>query len=216
MEHLVRFAEWLVEFVHWAGYIGVVIATFLESTFVPIPSEVTMIPVGLLVQRGDMNLAIVLVLSIFGAVTGALFNYYIAYHYGRRFLYRYGKYMLFDHEKMDKLDKFFAVHGEISTFTGRLIPGLRHIIAFPAGLAHMDLKKFCIYTGAGGGIWMTTLIMVGYIIGGNKELVHRYATNITIAALLGCAFLIVFYIWRHRRKTAAEAQKKEKMDDLAA
>ena len=203
MEQLVVFAEWLVEFVRWAGYLGVFVATFLESTFVPIPSEVTMIPVGVLVQAGDMNLFAVIVLSIVGAVCGALFNYYIAYHYGRRFLYVYGKYLFFSHEKMDKLDKFFASHGEISTFTGRLIPGLRHIIAFPAGLAHMNLKKFCIYTGAGGGLWMTTLIMVGYIIGGNKEVVHKYATYITVGAVSGVIILVTFYVLNHRRKTKA-------------
>jgi membrane protein DedA with SNARE-associated domain len=201
------FAEWLVDVVQWAGYIGVFVATFLESTFVPIPSEVTMIPVGVLVQSGDMNLIIVIAISVIGAVSGALFNYYIAYHYGRRFLYNYGKYLFFNHDKMEKLDKFFASHGEISTFTGRLVPGLRHIIAFPAGLAHMNLKKFCIYTGAGGGIWMTTLIMVGYIIGGNKEVMHKYATYISLGAVAGVILLIGFYIWHQRRKNGPQEGK---------
>ena len=138
------FAQWLVDFVHEFGYWGIFIMAFLESTFVPIPSEVTMVPAGYLVHQDKMNAWLVLFSSITGAIGGSLANYYIAFHYGRRFLYAYGKYLFFNHDKMQKLDKFFASHGEISTLTGRLIPGLRHVISFPAGLAHMDIKKFCI------------------------------------------------------------------------
>lgn len=197
-------AEWLVHFVHTLGYPGIFIMTFLESTFVPIPSEVTMIPAGYLAQQGQMSLFWVLFLSITGTIGGALFNYYIAYHYGRRFMYAYGKYFLFGHDKMDKLDKFFASHGEISTFTGRLVPGLRHFISFPAGLAHMDLKKFCIYTGAGGAIWMTTLVTVGYVIGGNKQMIRQYMPYITAGALVVVVLLIAAYVWRQRRKKRKE------------
>lgn len=193
-------AEWLVHIVHALGYPGIFIMTFLESTFVPIPSEVTMIPAGYLAQQGQMNLFAVIFLSITGTIGGALFNYYVAYHYGRRFMQAYGRYFFFGHDKMDKLDKFFASHGEISTFTGRLIPGLRHFISFPAGLARMDLKKFCIYTGAGGAIWMCTLIAVGYIIGGNKQLIKLYMPYITGACLIAVVVMVVFYMWHHRRK----------------
>ena len=108
-----------------------------------------------------MNFFIVVALATLGALGGSLANYYIAYYLGRRFFYAYGKYFFFTREKIDKLDKFFSKHGDISTFTGRLIPGLRHFIAFPAGLAHMDMKKFCIYTTLGSGIWMTILTSVG-------------------------------------------------------
>jgi membrane protein DedA with SNARE-associated domain len=190
--------ELLVDFVHTLGYPGIFIMTFLESTFVPVPSEITMIPAGYLAQQGHMNLFIVLFMSISGTVLGALFNYYIAYHYGRRFLYAYGKYFFFGHERMERLDTFFASHGEISTFTGRLIPGLRHFIAFPAGLARMDLRKFTLYTAAGGAIWMTTLIAVGYFIGGNKEKIRHYMPYVTIAAIAGVLLMIAVYIWFKR------------------
>lgn len=193
-------ARWLVEFVHQFGYFGIFIMALLESTFVPIPSEVTMVPAGFLVHEGKMNLWIVLAASTLGAVGGALLNYVIAYHYGRRFLYAFGKYMFFGHDKMEKLDRYFAVHGEISTFTGRLIPGLRHVISFPAGLAHMDLKKFCIYTGVGGGLWMATLLLVGYLIGGNPELVHAYMPYITGAVVSTVVIMVILYVRRHRRK----------------
>ena len=194
-------AQWLVDFVDKFGYAGIFVMAFLESTFVPIPSEVTMVPAGYLVHQGEMNAWIVLFSSIAGAIGGSLANYYVAFHYGRRFLYNYGKYLFFDHQKMEKLDTFFASHGEISTLTGRLIPGLRHVISFPAGLAHMSVKKFTAYTGVGGGLWMATLLLVGYIIGDNKALVRHYMPYVTGVALTGVVSMVVIYISHHRRKS---------------
>lgn len=198
---LEAFGEWLVGFVNHFGYVGIFVMSFLESTFVPIPSEVTMLPAGVLVQQGQMNFWLVIFWATFGALGGSLFNYYLAFKFGRRFFYAYGKYFFFTHEKIDKLDKFFVSHGDISTFTGRLIPGLRHFIAFPAGLAHMDLKKFCIYTFLGSWIWMATLTIVGYYIGDNKELVKRYMPYVVGAVVLIGVFAVVFYIRRHNHKT---------------
>ncbi len=198
-------AEWLVDFVHQFGYFGIFIMTFLESTFMPIPSEVTMIPAGYLVQQGHMSLPIVLFCSIAGTVTGSFAMYYVARQFGRRFLKAYGKFLLFGHEKMDKLDRYFASHGEISIFTGRLIPGVRHVISFPAGLAHMDMKKFCLYTAVGGGIWMTTLIVIGYVIGGNKALVKQYMPYVTACVIAGVVLMITVYMIRHRRKKAGDS-----------
>ena len=192
--------HWLVEFVHHFGYAGIFIMTALESTFVPVPSEVTMVPAGYLVQQGLMNGWIVFFASVTGTLAGSLLNYWIARHYGRRFLNAYGKYMFFGPEKMAALDRFFAGHGEISIFTSRLIPGVRHVISFPAGLAHMDLKKFSLYTTVGGAIWMATLIAVGYIIGDNEELVKRYMPYITSAFLAAIVFMVAWYVRRHRRK----------------
>lgn len=201
---LIRFAEWLVEFVHQFGYWGLFIMTFLESTFVPVPSELTMIPAGYLVFQGKMNLGLVLLASIGGTILGAVANYLIAAYFGRRFLQRYGKYMLFSADKMSKLDSFFARHGEISTFTGRLIPGVRHVISFPAGLARMDLKKFCVYTAAGGTLWMCTLVVVGFLIGGNHELVKHTMPYVITGVLLLGAVVGVIYVRSHRRRQKRE------------
>jgi len=200
-----QIAQFLVDFVHMFGYVGIFIMTFLESTFMPIPSEATMVPAGYLVQQGQMSLFWVLFASITGTLSGSVAMYFIAASLGRKFLYAYGKYMFFGHEKMEKLDRFFVSHGEISIFTARLIPGVRHVISFPAGLAHMNLKKFCFYTGAGGSLWMTTLVIVGYIIGGNKELVHHYMPYITAAAIVTVVLLIVLYVFRHRSRKIGEA-----------
>lgn len=201
LEHI---GEWLVEFVHQFGYLGIFIMTFLESTFVPIPSEVTMVPAGYLVQQGHMHFLTVITVATFGALSGSIFNYYFAYFLGRKFFYNYGKYFFFTHDKIDKVDKFFSSHGDISTFSGRLLPGVRHFIAFPAGLGHMDLKKFCIYTTLGSGIWMTVLTILGYLIGDNKEMVHRYIPYISGALLVAVVILVAFYISHHRKKARSE------------
>jgi membrane protein DedA with SNARE-associated domain len=196
-------AEWLVNFVHTLGYAGIFIMTFLESTFVPIPSEVTMVPAGYLVQKGEMHFLLVLLFSVLGTLAGSWFNYWIAKHYGRRFLLAYGKYLLFPPEKLTRMEDYFRSHGEISIFTGRLIPGLRHFISFPAGLSHMNLKKFCFYTGLGGGLWMLVLITIGYLIGDNKEMIHHYVPLITYAALALVGIAVFLYIRNHRKKHPA-------------
>ncbi len=200
---------WLVEFVHQAGYIGVFIMTFLESTFVPIPAELTMIPAGYLAYQGKMHVGLVFLVSVFGTIAGSLANYWLAMHFGRKFLDRYGAYFFLKPDKLEKIDRYFASHGEVSIFTGRLIPGLRHFISFPAGLARMDLRKFCFYTAVGGGIWMGVLIGLGYLIGGNEEQVHHYvhvATYMAFGAVIGIGG---FYIWRHRKAVAKAAKLLE-------
>ena len=121
---MVYLAQWLVDFVHEFGYIGIFVMAFLESTFVPIPSEVTMVPAGYLVHQGQMNAFLVLFSAITGAIGGSLANYYIAYHYGRRFLYAYGRYLFFNHDKMEKLDKFFAAAPINESSSSALRPGV--------------------------------------------------------------------------------------------
>lgn len=201
-----QFVTWLVDIVHQLGYIGIFIMTFVESTFVPIPAEVTMIPAGYLVHQGKMEFIPALIASIIGTVGGSLFNYWIARKYGRDLFIRYGKYLMMTPAKLTKLENFFYEHGVISTFTGRLIPGLRHYISFPAGLAKMKLSKFIIYTGLGGGIWMAVLLGLGYYIGENEDLVMAYLPMAKIGVMMLVAVVALFYVVRARRRAAAVKQ----------
>lgn len=211
METLARWFDavvlWLVAFVEHLGVLGIFIMTFLESTFMPIPSEITMIPAGYLIQQGKMDLISVLIASIIGTIGGAYFNYWIARKYGRGLFIRYGKYFMMTPLKLAKLESFFEKHGAISTFIGRLIPGIRHYISFPAGLAKMDLKKFVIYTALGGAIWMCVLIALGYYIGENKALMTTYLPIIKGGMFLFIVLLMAGYTWRRKRNLRREAAK---------
>lgn len=192
--------QWLVEFVEHLGVLGIFIMTFLESTFMPIPSEITMIPAGYLVQQGKMEFVSVLLASIVGTVGGAYFNYWIARHFGRGLFLRYGKYFLMTPAKLQKLESFFEKHGAISTFIGRLIPGVRHYISFPAGLAQMNRRTFIIYTALGGAIWMTVLITLGYHIGENRALMVKWLPLIKGGMLLVILVLVAGYILRGKMR----------------
>lgn len=192
--------QWLVAFVEHLGVLGIFIMTFLESTFMPIPSEITMIPAGYLVQQGKMEFVSVLLASIVGTVGGAYFNYWIARHFGRGLFLRYGKYFLMTPAKLQKLESFFDKHGAISTFIGRLIPGVRHYISFPAGLAQMKRRTFIIYTALGGAIWMTVLITLGYHIGENRALMVKWLPLIKGGMLLVILVLVAGYNLRGKMR----------------
>ena len=193
--------NFIVETIGDLGYFGIFILMFLESTVFPIPSEVVMIPAGYLAHKGEMNIYIVIFLGILGSLGGALFNYYFALKFGRKFLMKYGKYFLVSHESIEKTEKFFKNHGHISTFSGRLIPGLRHYISLPAGLARMNLFIFCLYTTLGATIWVIILTLLGYYIGDNEELVKEYLRYL-IAGLLLCLTLLGIWYYKKIKKAS--------------
>ncbi len=192
--------HWLIEFIEALGYPGVFLMSALESTFMPIPSEATLIPAGYLIHQGVWDATTVFILAVLGTMAGSLLNYYVAKICGRYILIKYGRFFFMNEEKMAKVDDYFRTHGPISIFLGRLVFGIRHFISFPAGLARMNLAKFCIYTGLGGAIWTAVLLILGYQLGNNQELVKSLLPEIKI----GCAVLVLLaggiYFWRHKRK----------------
>lgn len=195
--------NWIVATVHDWGYLGIFAAMFLESSFFPFPSEVIMIPAGYLAFQGQMSLIAAIGVGLFGSISGALFNYYLAVILGRPLLERYGKYILLKPETLDKLEAFFVRHGEISTFSGRLIPGIRQYISLPAGLSGMPVGRFVLFTGLGAGIWVSVLALLGYFVGKNEDLVGQYLHNATLISLLAVGGLILFYWLRYRAKVRA-------------
>ncbi len=186
----------LVDKIGELGYVGIFFLMFLESSFFPFPSEIVMIPAGYLAYKGEMNIYLALFAGVAGSLAGALFNYYLALHFGRSFLLKFGKYMFLKPESLYKLESFFAKHGEISTFNARLIPGVRQYISFPAGLAKMNLFRFSLYTSFGALLWLIVLVLLGYFLGANQELIDRYL-NIAVVALLVfvgvCTLVYIFY-----------------------
>ncbi len=193
-------ANTIVGYIGDMGYWGIFLLMFLESTFFPFPSEIIMIPAGYLAYKGEMNVYIVVLVGILGSVAGALFNYYLAMHFGRKFILKYGKYFFIKEETLDKLEAFFIKHGELSTFNGRLIPGIRQLISLPAGLARMNIAKFSLYSGLGAGVWVVVLVALGYLLGSNEELISEYLKSATLIALISVVFITLFYIVRHKRR----------------
>jgi membrane protein DedA with SNARE-associated domain len=195
-----QIAETIVQYIGDMGYWGIFLLMFLESTFFPFPSEIIMIPAGYLAYKGEMNVYIVVLVGIFGSVAGALFNYYLAMHFGRKFILKYGKYFFIKEETLDKLEAFFTKHGDLSTFNGRLIPGIRQLISLPAGLAKMNIAKFSLYSGLGAGIWVIVLVALGYLLGSNEALISEYLKSATLIALISVVFITIFYVVRNRRR----------------
>ncbi|TLD83256.1 DedA family protein [Helicobacter sp. MIT 11-5569] len=194
--------DFIVESVSAFGYFGIFFMMFLESSFIPFPSEVVMIPAGFLAHQGEMNFFIAILYGILGSLGGALLNYYLALYFGRELLIKWGKYFFFDEKTMVKMETFFDKHGHISTFSGRLIPVVRQYISLPAGLGKMHLALFCFYTSLGAGIWVIILTTLGYFLGQNEEILKEYLHSITIAlVILVCIGICIYiYLWRKRQK----------------
>lgn len=185
---------WVVESVGALGYLGIMILMFLESSFIPFPSEVVMIPAGYLAHQGEMSLSLVILSGIAGSIAGAILNYLLALTLGRALLLKHGHYLFCDQERLGKMERFFQRHGVISTFIGRLIPVVRQYISLPAGLAKMNLALFVGFTGLGAGIWVAILALLGYFIGQNEALLQESLRLITLALLFILALGAILYL----------------------
>ncbi|MEJ2038610.1 MAG: DedA family protein [Desulfosarcinaceae bacterium] len=190
-----HFIVWLSNTVGQLGYPGIVMLMALESSFFPFPSEVVIPPAAYLASSGKMHLGMVIFCGTLGSLLGAVFNYWIALRFGRPFLERYGKYLLVSHSALEKADRFFERHGHISTFIGRLLPGIRQYISLPAGLAHMGIFTFCAATVLGAGLWVTVLAGLGFWFGRNEQQVLQNLNWVTLILAAGCG-VIVFFYWR--------------------
>ncbi|MBK1717106.1 DedA family protein [Thiocystis violacea] len=195
-----EFIDWILMTVNGWGYAGIFILMAMESTVLPVPSEVVLIPAGYLAYQGQMDLILLLLASTTGSLVGAFVNYGFALLVGRPFLERHGRYFFVRPPLLHKTDAFFAKHGAISTFTGRLIPGIRHLISLPAGLTRMNISAFAFYTSLGAGLWSAVLIALGYFIGGNEGVIEENLPLVTAAAMAFVALTLLGYVvWRRRQ-----------------
>lgn len=176
------------------GYLGIFLGMFIESTIVPLPSELIMIPAGIACAKNLMNIYLVIGYGIAGNVLGAIFSYYLASIIGRTFLLKVGKYFFIKPSAIIKIEDFFKKYGAISIFFGRLLPGFRHFISTPAGIANMNMKLFFIYTFLGSSIWTIILALCGYFVGENHELISIYLKEI-IKIIFGIIVMILIYYY---------------------
>ncbi|QER41520.1 DedA family protein [Thermodesulfobacterium sp. TA1] len=199
MELIKEFIQYFLLFFEKSSYLGVFVLMALESTLVPIPSEVIIPPAAYLAYQGKLSLWGVIIAGTLGSLAGALFNYFLALKFGRpmflRFVKRYGKYVLLTEYSFYKMEKFWHQHGHISTFIGRLLPGLRHVISIPAGFAKMGLLLFSFYTLLGAFIWCSFLGFCGYFFGKNEDLLKTYLERGSVGIILFCILLLVVYGW---------------------
>jgi membrane protein DedA with SNARE-associated domain len=199
-----RFIDWLLQTLLHIGYPGIIALMALESSILPVPSELVMPPAGYWAAKGQMSFPVALVCGIAGSIIGALANYYGAQLIGRPLIQRYGKYVLLSEKNLLRSEQFFAQHGEISTLIGRLFPVIRHLISVPAGLHRMPLPKFILYTAIGAGAWCAILTGIGYFLGQHEgvlrnEEIHRYATRAIVILIPVTLVIIAGYVWRRRR-----------------
>jgi len=186
------------------GYVGIFILMTIESSLIPFPSEVILIPAGALIAKGEMSFLLVFIASLLGSLCGAFFNYFLALYIGRPafefFIDNYGKFLLLNKSKLKKTDAFFIKHGEITTFVGRLIPVIRQLISLPAGFTKMDIKKFALFTALGAGIWSFILIYIGILFGNNLELIKQNLNSLTYLLILISAIIIVVYLIIYKKR----------------
>jgi membrane protein DedA with SNARE-associated domain len=184
------------------GYPGIFALMAMESSVIPVPSELVMPPAGYLAHQGQMNIWVVILMGTFGSLVGAYANYFVSRWLGRPLVLKYGKYVGINEKKFAKVENFFLKHGEISTFIGRLLPVIRHLISIPAGIARMNHLRFSLYTLAGAGIWCTILTWIGYFIGKEQALIMKYSHQALIGVIIFSAVLIAVYVWRQKRGKA--------------
>ncbi|MCR4810008.1 MAG: DedA family protein [Prevotella sp.] len=190
------------------NYGTILLLMLLESTVIPVPSELVVAPAAYNAASGDLNVFLVVLFATIGAAIGATINYVVALYVGRPVIYKFanskwGKMCLLNQEKVEKSEKYFDNHGVAATLTGRLIPGIRHLISIPAGLARMNYWKFLLYTTLGAGAWHSILAALGWYLASvvpKNELnatIEKYNTYIVIGIVAIVALVIGFFVVKH-------------------
>lgn len=190
-------ATWIMSVISALGYNGVVLLMAIESACIPLPSEIIMPFAGFLVFKGEMTLLGVALAGAIGCVVGSIPAYYLGMYGGRPLVEKYGKWVLISAKDLNWADQAFAKHGDLIIFVGRLLPAVRTFIAFPAGVARMNITKFIAYTFVGSLIWCYLLAFAGFKMGENWESLkiyfHEFHYLIAGAGLL----FVIWYVRRH-------------------
>ena len=195
--------EWIAEFIiaviEYTGYSGITLLSLLESANIPVPSEIVVPFAGFLASQGTFSLVLVVLFASVGNLLGSWLSYELGYRGGRKFLLRYGKWLLISSRDLESADRLFLRFGSRIVFFGRLLPIVRTFISFPAGIVHMPRKKFLLYTFAGALIWNSALAYIGFVLGENWHAISGYARTFDwlIAALIIIG--LGWWVMRHLR-----------------
>lgn len=191
------------------SYLSITLLMTVESSFIPFPSEIVIPPAAYVAGKEDsslhttdsypINVLLVILFGTIGAMIGAIINYFLSMWLGRPIIYAFadsklGHLLLLSSEKVKKAEDYFNEHGKVSTFVGRLIPGIRQLISIPAGLSKMHFGWFIFYTFLGAGIWNVVLALLGYIAHGQMDLIHAYSHELSIAIMAILALIVVYFV----------------------
>ena len=191
------------------NYASITALMTIESSFIPFPSEVVIPPAvyvaseptSALCATGNypVDVALIVLFGTIGAMLGAVINYLLSVWLGRPIIYKFadsrmGHLLLLSSEKVQKAENYFNDHGKVSTFIGRLIPGIRQLISIPAGLAKMHFGQFMLYTFLGAFLWNTVLALLGYIAHGQADLINQYSHELSFIILALVGVIVVYYI----------------------
>lgn len=195
------------------NYFTVALLMMIESTFLPLPSELVVPFAAYKAAQGELNVLLVILFGTAGALCGSLINYTLAYYLGRPLVYRFagsklGRLFLLTKGKVVHAEEYFIRNGKTSTFIGRLVPGVRHLISIPAGLAKMNLRDFMLYTFIGAGIWNIILSVIGYYAYELKDKIIPYLDDLMI--VLGAGFVIYLVVRLYLQKKKAVKGQADK------
>ena len=200
--------NWITTLLGNLNYTTIFFLMLLESTVVPVPSELVVSPAAYHAASGNLNVVLVVLFATIGADVGASINYVAGYFLGRPIIYkfansRWGHLCLLNQEKVEKSEKYFYDHGVVATLTGRLIPGIRHLISIPAGLSKMPYWKFLFYTTIGAGVWHTILAALGWWLHSFvpedqlNDKILEYGDYIKWAIILLVILAIAYFVGKH-------------------
>jgi len=200
------FAKFVQDIVVQLGYPGLFLLIMLESTLVPIPSELVMPFAGYLAFKGEFSLPLIIIINSVAALTGSGISYWIGAVGGKPLLVKYGKFALVRAKDIERTESFFSRHGRATILIGRFLPIVRHIISVPAGVARMPLVPFFTQTFIGSTIWGTVLILIGYELGDRAMEVATKLKHIDllvgVAILILLLALVIRFVVRRRRERA--------------
>ena len=204
----------VIDIISTLGYAGVFLAMAIESACIPLPSEIIMPFSGYLVYTGEFNLWVVGIVGALGNLCGSLLAYWAGAKGGRPLVEKYGKYILISHHDLDLADRWFSRYGRSTVFFTRLMPVVRTFISFPAGMSHMKLTTFSLYTFLGALPWSLALAYVGFQLGENWDTLGGYfhSADIIIGVLLVIG--LTWYVWRHVRNLKKDASGEVLPDAL--
>jgi membrane protein DedA with SNARE-associated domain len=195
---ILNIIEFITQLISSWGYAGIYITMTLESTLIPIPSEIVIPFAGFLAYMGEMNIWLIVLVSSFANLTGSIIAYEIGKYLGRGFIERYGKYVLLNMKHVELVERWFDRYGSLTVLFSRMLPVVRTVNALPAGIGKMNFPKFCLYTFVGSIPWNLALVLVGYLLKENWSILEKYSLYIDILAVF-VAVAVIFYVARRIR-----------------